>query len=49
MSQSDSVSTVLDGQAALLDDLEVTYRDLHAHPELSLQEHRTAAVAAGWL
>jgi hippurate hydrolase len=49
MSQSDSVSTVLDGQAELLDDLEVTYRDLHAHPELSLQEHRTAAVAAGWL
>src|SRR6516165_2933987 len=25
------------------------YRDLHAHPELSFQEHRTAGIAAGWL
>ena len=25
------------------------YRDLHAHPELSFQEHRTARIAAGWL
>jgi hypothetical protein len=26
-------------------DLEQLYRDLHANPELSLQEHRTAALA----
>jgi len=25
------------------------YRDLHAHPDLSFQEHRTARIAAGWL
>jgi amidohydrolase len=30
-------------------DLEQLYRDLHANPELSLQEHRTAALAAGQL
>lgn len=29
--------------------LEDVYRDLHAHPELSFAEHRTAAVAAAWL
>ncbi|MGY0233642.1 amidohydrolase [Longispora urticae] len=30
-------------------DLEAVYRDLHAHPELSFAEHRTAAVAAAHL
>ena len=25
------------------------YRDLHAHPELSFQEHRTAGISARWL
>ena len=25
------------------------YRDLHAHPELSFAEHRTAGIVAGWL
>ena len=25
------------------------YRDLHTHPELSFQEHRTAGIAAAWL
>lgn len=29
--------------------LEAVYRDLHAHPELSGQEVRTAACVAGWL
>jgi len=33
----------LDG---LLPDLEAVYKDLHAHPELSMQEVRTAGVAA---
>ncbi|ACL66698.1 amidohydrolase [Anaeromyxobacter dehalogenans 2CP-1] len=31
---------------ALLPDLESLYTDLHAHPELSMQETRTAAIAA---
>jgi amidohydrolase len=30
-------------------DLEALYRDIHAHPELSLQERRTAGLAAGRL
>ena len=30
-------------------DLEQLYRDLHANPELSLQEHRTAALAGDQL
>jgi amidohydrolase len=34
---------------ALVEQLDVTYRDLHSHPELSGQEVRTAAVAASWL
>jgi amidohydrolase len=29
--------------------LRSTYEDLHRHPELSDQEHRTAAIAARWL
>jgi amidohydrolase len=33
----------------LLVRLEGIYRDLHANPELSMQEHRTSAIAAAWL
>lgn len=33
----------------LLPRLEDLYRDLHAHPELSFQEHRTAGIVAEWL
>jgi len=33
----------------LLATLEGVYRDLHANPELSMQEHRTAGIAANWL
>jgi amidohydrolase len=40
---------LLTGLDELLPRLRDIYRDLHAHPELSLQEHRTAGVAAGWL
>jgi amidohydrolase len=29
--------------------LREVYQDLHAHPELSFQEQRTAGIAAGWL
>ncbi|MDE2006726.1 MAG: amidohydrolase [Rhodospirillales bacterium] len=35
--------------AADLARLESIYRDLHAHPELSTQESRTASIAAAWL
>ncbi len=30
-------------------DLRSIYEDLHAHPELSMAEHRTAGIAAAWL
>jgi amidohydrolase len=33
----------------LLTELEAIYRDLHANPELSMQEHRTPGIAAAWL
>src|SRR5436305_107728 len=36
----------LDG---LLPDLESVYKDIHSHPELSMQEERTAGIAAGFL
>lgn len=37
---------VLGGLQAMLPDLEALYADVHAHPELSFQETRTAGVAA---
>lgn len=33
----------------LLVQLKQIYEDIHAHPELSMQEHRTAGIAAAWL
>ncbi len=33
----------------LLERLTEVYRDLHTHPELSGQEHRTAGIVAAWL
>jgi amidohydrolase len=40
---------VLGGLKEITGTLEDLYRDLHAHPELSMQEHRTAAKAADQL
>ncbi len=37
---------VLANLDSLLGDLESLYKDLHAHPELSMQENRTAQIAA---
>src|SRR4051812_49769457 len=37
---------ILAGLHGFLPDLEAVYKDIHAHPELSLQETRTAAIAA---
>ena len=37
---------MLDSIAPLIPDLEALYEDLHAHPELSFAEHRTAAIMA---
>jgi amidohydrolase len=38
-----------DPSDALLAALVDTYKDLHTHPELSMQEQRTAGLAAAWL
>ena len=46
VSKSDSV---LQGLPNVLDDLEALYKDVHSHPELSMQEHRTAGIAAARL
>jgi metal-dependent amidase/aminoacylase/carboxypeptidase family protein len=43
---SDPVLKTLD---RLIPDLEALYKDVHAHPELSMQETRTAGLAAGRL
>ncbi|MBS3651521.1 amidohydrolase [Pseudaminobacter sp. 19-2017] len=40
---ADPVLSKLDG---LLPDLEALYKDVHSHPELSMQENRTAGLAA---
>ncbi len=41
---------VLPGPSSdLLARLETIYHDLHANPELSMQEHRTSGIAADWL
>src|SRR6185369_1243753 len=43
------VSAVLAGMGELLPRLEALYEDVHAHPELSMQETRTAGIAADGL
>ena len=43
MSDAANFSAVL---ASLLPDMEALYKDIHSHPELSMQETRTAALAA---
>ncbi|MGI0080213.1 MAG: M20 family metallopeptidase [Nitrososphaerales archaeon] len=48
MSQ-DTIREVFRNLQDLLQDLEGIYKDIHAHPELSMQESRTAAIAAGRL
>jgi amidohydrolase len=46
MSVATASDSVLRGLHDELDDLETAYKDIHSHPELSLQEKRTARVAA---
>jgi amidohydrolase len=38
--------TMISGVDRILGDLEALYKDVHQHPELSMQEERTAAIAA---
>src|SRR3954452_20646775 len=44
-----SSAAVLATLSELLPDFEAIYKDIHAHPELSMQEARTAAMAADHL
>src|SRR5690349_22071526 len=41
-----TTASVLQNLDGLLPDLEALYKDAHAHPELSMQETRTAGLAA---
>ena len=45
-SHTDPTDPVLETLDSLLPDLEALYKDVHAHPELSMQEVRTAGLAA---
>ncbi len=47
--RASSSETVLQGIDDLLPDLEALYKDVHSHPELSMQETRTAELAANRL
>ena len=49
MPENQALHALPDPSPALLAELESIYRDLHANPELSMQEQRTAKVAAAWL
>src|SRR5437762_11624235 len=40
---------ILASLATLLPELEAVYKDIHSHPELSMQETRTAGIAADHL
>ena len=44
--QADPSDSVLAKVPGVLPDLESLYKDIHAHPELSMQETRTAGLAA---
>jgi amidohydrolase len=44
--QPDSLTQLLAGLSGVLPTLEAAYKDIHAHPELSMQENRTAGIAA---
>lgn len=46
---SSSSEPILANLNSLLPDLEAIYQDIHSHPELSMQENRTAGVAADHL
>ncbi len=46
MSFGTASDSVLQGLHDVLNDLEGLYKDIHSHPELSMQEQRTGGLAA---
>ena len=45
-----SLNSQIDGALeAMLPEMEAVYKDLHSHPELSMQEKRTAQIASDYL
>jgi len=46
MTTQTASESVLGGLGGILDELEDLYKDVHSHPELSMQETRTAGIAA---
>jgi len=48
MPAPDRSDPVIGGLGGVLQGLEDFYKDIHANPELSLQEERTSRKAAGW-
>ncbi|HEX2863933.1 MAG TPA: M20 family metallopeptidase [Deinococcales bacterium] len=44
--QPESLTRLLSGLPELLPTLEAVYKDIHSHPELSMQESRTAGIVA---
>ena len=49
MDDQGAVGSILQGLDGVEGDLESLYKDIHSHPELSMQERRTAGLAAGRL
>jgi amidohydrolase len=49
MSENQQVQSILAGLGAMVPNLESIYKDIHSHPELSMQEKRTAGIAADHL
>ena len=44
--KAQKAQSVLANLRTLIPDLESVYKDIHSHPELSIQEKRTAGIAA---
>ena len=44
--KAQQAENMLANLGTLLPDLESVYKDIHSHPELSMQENRTAGIAA---
>ncbi len=47
--RTDAADALPSPSGDLLAKLEEVYKDIHAHPELSMQEHRTAGIVSAWL